>query len=304
MEYRALGATGLSVSVIGLGCSRLGAPGRAKTRADMARLLEHAADRGITFFDSADVYMAGESERLLGQVLASRRDRVVIATKVGFRSMLPEALVVRVHSCFGSAIPRGSAGARLAKKARGLLMRKDFSADYLRTSVDASLTRLRTDRIDLLQLHSPSALAIDRDGALETLERLRHQGKIRFYGLAFATWPQAQSALREGGLSTVQLPISVDVPAGGDQVLTWARQRGIGVIANQPLKQGALLRADVISRTVRNLPQAAIRFVTSLPAISTVLVGTTSIAHLDENVAALTSPPLTEEEIACLRGNR
>jgi aryl-alcohol dehydrogenase-like predicted oxidoreductase len=55
---------------------------------------------------------------------------------------------------------------------------------------------------------------------------------------------------------------------------------------------------------VRNLPQAAIRFVTSLPAISTVLVGTTSVAHLDENVAALTSPPLTEEEIACLRGNR
>lgn len=75
MQYRALGSTGLSVSVIGLGCSHLGSHWRGRTRSDMARLLEHALSRGITFFDTADVYMEGESEELLGGVLAARGTR-------------------------------------------------------------------------------------------------------------------------------------------------------------------------------------------------------------------------------------
>lgn len=242
----------------------------------MVRFLEHAVDRGITFFDSADVYMAGESERLLGEVLTSRRrDRVVIATKVGFRPLVPEVT-----------------GGRLVKRLRALLTRKDFSAGYLRRSVERSLMRLRTDRIDLLQLHSPSAVAIDRDGALETLERLSDEGKIRFYGLAFGTWSQARSALRDHGVSTLQVPISLGAPPVVNDILAWARQRGIGVIANQPLRKGRLVQAGAA---------AAIRFVTRLPGVSTVIVGTTSIAHLDENIAALDSPSWGEEETAGLR---
>ena len=286
MQRRALGNTGLSVSLLGLGCSRLGAQGRTRTRADMVRLVEHAVDRGITFFDSADVYMAGESERLLGEVLTSRRDRVVIATKVGFRPLLPEVLAARVQPYLASALPQGSTGGRLVKRIRAMLTRKDFSAGYLRRSVERSLMRLRTDRIDLLQLHSPSAVAIDRDGALETLERLSDEGKIRFYGLAFATWPQAQSTLRDHGLSTLQLPISLGAPPVVNDILAWARQRGIGVIANQPLRKGRLVHADAA---------AAIRFVARLPGVSTVIAGTTSIAHLDENIAALDLPSWAEE---------
>jgi aryl-alcohol dehydrogenase-like predicted oxidoreductase len=171
-------------------------------------------------------------------------------------------------------------------------MRKDFSADHLGRSVEDSLGRLRTDRIDLLQLHSPSADAIDRDDALDTLERLRDEGKVRFYGLAFATWGQTQQALRHGGVSTLQLPISVGAPAAVDDVLAWARQRSIGVIANQPLQK---------SRLVLHGAAAALRFAASMPGVSTVIVGTTNIAHLDENIAALDSPPLTENEIASLR---
>jgi aryl-alcohol dehydrogenase-like predicted oxidoreductase len=253
----------------------------------MVRLLEHAVDLGITFFDSADVYMAGESERLLGEVFARRRDRVVIATKVGFRPLVPEALAARVQPYVASATQQSSARGRLVKRLRALLMRKDFSADYLRRSVEASLTRLRTERIDLLQLHSPAADAIDRDGALDTLERLRGEGKIRFYGLAFGTWSQAHSALRHDGLSTLQMPISVGAPPDVAEMLAWARRRGIGVIANQPLEKGRLLHAGAA---------VAIRSVARLPGVSTVIVGTSSIAHLDENVAALDSPLLTAEK--------
>lgn len=287
MLYRALGQTGLAVSVLGLGCSRLGAQGRTRTRADMVRLLEHAVDLGITFFDSADVYMAGESERLLGEVFARRRDRVVIATKVGFRALVPEALAARVQPYVASATQHSSAGGRLVKRLRALLMRKDFSADYVRRSVEASLTRLRTERIDLLQLHSPAAGAIDRDGALDTLERLRGEGKIRFYGLAFGMWSQAPSALRHDGLSTLQMPISVGAPPVVDEILAEARRRGIGIIANQPLKKGRLVPAGAA---------VALRSVAMLPGVSTVIVGTSSMAHLDENVAALDSPLLTAEK--------
>jgi aryl-alcohol dehydrogenase-like predicted oxidoreductase len=166
-------------------------------------------------------------------------------------------------------------------------MRKDFSADYVRRSVEASLTRLRTERIDLLQLHSPAAGAIDRDGALDTLERLRGEGKIRFYGLAFGMWSQAPSALRHDGLSTLQMPISVGAPPVVDEILAEARRRGIGIIANQPLKKGRLVPAGAA---------VALRSVAMLPGVSTVIVGTSSMAHLDENVAALDSPLLTAEK--------
>ncbi|MGH9896462.1 MAG: aldo/keto reductase, partial [bacterium] len=207
-----------------------------------------------------------------------------------FRSLIPECVAARIHPYLGSSIQKGSVGGWVVKSIRALLMRKDFSVKYLRMSVEASLTRLRTDRIDLLQLHSPSAFAIDRDAALDTLARLRDEGKIRFYGLAFATWIQMQQALRDNGVSTLQLPISAGVASRVHDLLTWARQRGIGVIANQPLKKGAL---------VRDGGAAAIRFVASLPAVSTMIVGTTNISHLDENVAALDSSRLTEKQIAC-----
>ena len=190
-------------------------------------------------------------------------------------------------------------------------MRQDFSAGYLRTAVEASLKRLRTDRIDLLQLHSPPASAIERDGALDTLERLCTEGKIRFYGLSYGVWHEARLGPPESGVSTVQLPIFVRAPGGVDGVLTSTLQRRIGVIANQPLMKGTLLHGGAASGSAqaqgpdaRSLVQCAVRYVTDLPGVSTVLTGTTSIAHLDENVAALAAPPLSDEELAWLRGGR
>jgi aryl-alcohol dehydrogenase-like predicted oxidoreductase len=293
--YRQLGKTGLSVSVVGLGCSHLGAQRRGRTRAEFVRLLEHAVERGITFFDTADVYMAGESERLLGAVLAPHRDRVIVATKVGFRQLVPEAVLARVRPYLSSITGRGGAGKPVLRGVRNWLRRADYSADHLHTAVEASLTRLRTDRIDVLQLHRPTLAVLEQDGALETVDRLVTQGKVRFYGLAFATCTKARNTLRDGGLSTLQLPVSIAAPAAADDILGWARQRGIGVVANQPLGGGELARgphAGGVSDGPR-LAQAAIRFAASRPGVSTVVVGTTNLRHLDENVAALDGPPLT-----------
>jgi aryl-alcohol dehydrogenase-like predicted oxidoreductase len=271
------------------------------------RLLEHAIERGVTFFDTADVYMAGESERLLGEVVTRHRDRVVVATKAGFRSLVPGALLAQVRPHLWSLSRRGGRARRLLGRARHWLRRADYSADYLRAAVDASLTRLRTDRIDLLQLHSPTADALDREEARASLERLVAQGKIRFYGLAFATCAQARSALRDGGFSTLQLPVSPGDPTAGDDILAWAQQRGIGVIANQPLGGGALLQAPGASARSgerETVAQAAIRFAAGRPAVSTVIVGTTSIAHLDHDIAALPGSTQEDERTSSQRNDR
>jgi aryl-alcohol dehydrogenase-like predicted oxidoreductase len=297
MQYRVLGSTGLSVSVIGLGCSHLGLYWRGRTRSDMVKLLEHALSRGITFFDTADIYMGGESEELLGSVFASRRDGIVIATKIGFRHSIRESMVARLRPYVAPALHRIPALGRAVTKTRRLMMRQDFSDRYLRSAVEASLRRLSRDRIDLLQLHSPPASAIEREGALDTLEHLRSAGKIRFYGLSYGAWDEATLALRQTGIATVQLPISVRTVNALDDVLASARQRGIGVIANQPLLKGALLhdrgasiRAETPSARARSMAQRAIRYVADLPGVTTVLAGTTDIAHLEENIAAVEGP--------------
>lgn len=295
MIYRSLGTTGLSVSVIGLGCGHLGTQGRRTRRGEIVSLLHQALDRGLTFFDTADIYMGGESERLLGEVLSPHRARVVIATKVGYRPALPAWLVKYARPLRWWAVRRGGMAGGVAANAGRLVRRPDFSAGYLRRAVEASLSRLRTDRIDLLQLHSPSEAVLAGGEALATLERLKQEGKVRFYGLAFATCSDAQAALSaDGPISTIQMPISVGDSAAAADVLAWAGRRGIGVIANQPLRKGALLRDGITA-------EQALGFVTGLPGVATVLVGTTRRSHLEQNVAAVVAGPSSVATSSAMR---
>jgi aryl-alcohol dehydrogenase-like predicted oxidoreductase len=238
--------------------------------------------------------MQGESEELLGSVFGGRRHDIVIATKVGFRHSIRESMLARLRPFVAPAMHRSPTARRAVVKARRLLTRQDFSAGYLRSAVEASLKRLKTDRIDLLQLHSPPVSAIDRDGALDALERLRSAGKLRFYGLSYGVWDEAGMALRQNGISTVQLPISVRALPGLDDFLASARQTGLGVIANQPFLKGALFHdsrpsavGEAAGAHARSVAQRAIRHVADLPGVAAVLTGTTSIAHLDENIAAV-----------------
>src|SRR5262245_22732221 len=149
-----LGSTGLRVSVLGLGCNRLGWSGSGQTRADMTRLLECAVDAGVTFFDTADVYMAGESERLLGDVFGRRRRNVIIATKVGSGGWLTRDVVTRTHSVYRMVTRRWrwlrSSTSKLVRLARA---DRNWSPDHLRQAVEGSCRRLRAESLDLLQLH-------------------------------------------------------------------------------------------------------------------------------------------------------
>ena len=160
MRYRQLGRSGLTVSVVGLGCNNFGRRlGLEQTRA----VVDAALDAGVTLFDTADIY--GESEDLLGEVLAGRRDGVVLATKFG-------------KPMDGRIAPE--------HEARG-------SRRYIRRAVESSLRRLRTDYIDLLQMHEPD----ERTPIEETLAALGEvvrDGKVRYIGSSnFAAWQVAEA---------------------------------------------------------------------------------------------------------------
>ena len=174
MRYRSLGRSGLLVSVVGLGCNNFG---RRLDAAGTQAVVDAAVDSGITLLDTSDTYGGrGASETLIGEALGGRRDQVVIATKFGHRS-----------TDMGYGPAAGSKGSRA----------------YIGRAVEASLRRLRTDYIDLYQLHTPDP-ATPIEETLAALDELVAEGKLRYIGHSnFAGWQIAQAAhvAREGQLT-------------------------------------------------------------------------------------------------------
>jgi aryl-alcohol dehydrogenase-like predicted oxidoreductase len=216
MRYRALGHSGLTVSVVGLGCNNFG--GRldlAGTRA----VVDAAIDAGITLFDTADIYGGGgRSEELLGEVLAGRRDQVVLATKFGHQGY-----------------DMGYGPAAGAKGGRG----------YIRRAVEQSLRRLRTDYIDLYQLHTPDPGTPIAE-TLAALTELVAEGKIRYIGSSnFTGWQIAEAACVAQATGSVQFVSaqnhwSLLERAVETEVVPAARHFGVGVLPFFPLANGLL----------------------------------------------------------------
>ncbi len=215
MRYTSLGDSGLQVSVAGLGCNNFGRRvGLAGTRA----VVDAAIDAGITLLDTADIYSEGESEELLGQVLAGRRDKVVLATKFGHQ---------RVDLGFGPAA--GGKGGRA----------------YIRRAAEQSLRRLRTDYIDLYQLHTPDP-ATPIEETLAALGELVTEGKVRYLGHSnFSGWQLAHAAhlARAAGgppFVSAQNHWSLLERAAEAEVVPAAVHFNVGVLPYFPLANGLL----------------------------------------------------------------
>jgi aryl-alcohol dehydrogenase-like predicted oxidoreductase len=216
MRYRTLGDSGLLVSVVGLGCNNFG--GRldvARTRA----VVDAAIDEGITLLDTADVYGgAGASELALGEVLQGRRDQVVLATKFGAGS-----------ADLGYGPAAGAKGSR----------------NYIKIAVEKSLTRLRTDYIDLYQLHTPDPVTPIEE-TLAALDDLVTEGKVRYLGHSnFAGWQiadAAHTALAAGvtPFISAQNHWSLLERGAEEEVVPAARHFGVGVLPFFPLANGLL----------------------------------------------------------------
>jgi aryl-alcohol dehydrogenase-like predicted oxidoreductase len=216
MHYRSLGESGLVVSVAGLGCNNFGR--RLDTDATRA-VVDAAIDAGITLLDTADTYGgAGRSEEILGEVLAGRRDQVVLATKFGHQG-----------ADMGYGAAAGGKGGRA----------------YIRRAVEQSLRRLQTEHIDLYQIHTPDPVTPVTE-TLAALGELVQQGKIRYIGHSnFSGWQIAEAALLARELGTVpfisaQNHWSLLERQAEAEVVPAARHFGLGVLPYFPLANGLL----------------------------------------------------------------
>ncbi|SIR95560.1 aldo/keto reductase [Microbacterium sp. RURRCA19A] len=213
MEHRPLGRTGVQVSPLCLGTMMFG-PWGNQDEADSIRIIHRALDAGIDFVDTADVYSAGVSEEITGKALVGRRDDVFLATK--FFMPMDDS-------------PHHRGGSRR----------------WIIQEVDNSLRRLRTDWIDLYQVHRPDP-AVDIEETLGALSDLVHQGKIRYIGSSSFSGSQiveAQWASRDRRLErfvTEQPPYSILVRGIEEDVLPTTRRYGMGTLTYSPLSGGWL----------------------------------------------------------------
>ncbi|MGH7863758.1 MAG: aldo/keto reductase [Candidatus Binataceae bacterium] len=277
MEPRTLGKTGLGVSVLGFGGSETGYGG-ASVKA-VEKILSGAIDAGLNFIDTAECY--GDGESLIGRAIAHRRAEFHLATKCGHADGL---------------------GGR------------DWQPATLDKSIDRSLTRLRTDRVDLLQLHSCSADTLQRGALIDVLERARTAGKTRFIGYS-GDGEDALYAIKSGRFDTLQISVSIADQRAIDLVIPEAARQRLGVIAKRPIANAAWIGHDGYSRPYYDRLRilgydflasddavgVALRFTLSVPGVHTAIVGTTKPGRFERNAASLAAGPLPKAHYERIR---
>ncbi len=217
MNYRLLGRTGMKVSEVSFGAWAIGASwGPVDDRESMAAL-NKAVDLGVNFFDTADVYGNGRSEKLIGQLLRDRSEKIYVATKAG-RKLTPH----------------------VAEK---------YTPVALRKFVEDSLKNLKVDSLDLLQLHCPPTPVFYTPEVFEGLDRMVSAGKLKNYGVSVEKVEEALKAIEYPGVKTVQIIFNIFRQRPADLFFREAKSRWIGIIVRVPLASGLL--SGKMSRATR-----------------------------------------------------
>jgi pyridoxine 4-dehydrogenase len=259
----------LSVHRLGFGAMRLtgnGIWGPPKNRKSALAVLRRAVELGVNFIDTADSYGPYVSEELITEALFPYPKDLVIATKGGWNRPGPDEWT------------------------------HDASPSHLRKAIEGSLKRLRLDRIDLYQLHTPDP-AVSFDVSVETLAQLRHEGKIRLVGLSNVTREHIERARRIVPIVSVQNRYSF-ADREWDYVVSYCQRNGILFIPWYPLAAGAVA-GEALNRIAQahgaSLTQIAIAWLLQRSPLMLPIPGTASIEHLEQNIGAA-SLRLTEEE--------
>ena len=209
MLQHTLGRTGRTVSAIGLGTWQLGADWGDVSESDAFAVLDTAADAGVTFFDTADVYGDGRSESFIGAWREARPGTAVtVATKMVRRAAMPDAAALTL--------------------------------DNMREWTDRSRRNLRVDTLDLVQLHCPTSEVYSTDRVFDDLDTLVDDGAIAAYGVSVETCAEALAAIARPGVATVQIILNAFRLKPLDEVLPAAKAYGVGIIARVPLASGLL----------------------------------------------------------------
>jgi len=291
LEKRALGRTGTDVTVLGYGAMELRgtAGGPAIADAEAGRLLNAVLDGGINLIDTSIDY--GRSEQLIGRYLAGRRDEYFLASKCGCP---PRQWWLRLR-------PRRTLGRP-----------HDYRPLNIRAGVEQSLRRLRTDRLDLVQVHlSPSRSRLEADHTIDTLAKLQGQGKVRFTGMS-GVLPDLADHIAMGVFDVFQIPYSA-VQRDHEDLITAAAAAGAGTLIRGGVARGGPAKgwpsepidqpsgegrrrwdtADLRDVLDGMSPQEfMLRFTLSHPGLSATIVGTAQLGHLHANLAIAAKGPL------------
>lgn len=311
MKYRTLGRTGIEVSEIGYGAWGIGGVQWTGGDDDEARrALNLAIDLGLNFIDTALAYGDGHSERLVGEVARSRKERIYIATKIPPKNR--------------------------EWPARNVPLRDVFPRDYIIKCAEESLRNLGVETIDLQQFHVWRDEWIEEGEWIEAITKLREQGKARYFGVSindYQPW-NAIKALRQGHIDTVQVIYNIFEQAPEDELFSVCQELNIGVIARVPFDEGGLtgaIRPDTVfpssdfrfwffrgDRKQRvfdrveklkgllgdeaaSLPELALRFTLSHDAVSTVIPGMRSTKHVAANISYSDGRKLSAELLTKLK---
>ena len=312
MDYRELGRTGYRVATIGFGAWAIGGTWGQVDERDALGALHRALDLGVNFFDTADVYGDGRSERLLARLRRERSEPFVVATKAGRRLS-----------------PHVAEGYTLAN---------------LRSFVERSLRNLEVEALDLLQLHCPPPAVYEDDAVFDALDRLVAEGKIRYYGVSVETVAEALRATERPNVQSVQIIFNMFRHKPAEQFFAAARERRVGVIARVPLASGLLtgkMRPDTafaaddhrsfnrhgesfdrgetfsgvdyeaglaaveelrpLVPPGATLAQLALRWITMFPEVTCAIPGAKNAGQVEQNVAAADLPALDERTMAAVR---
>lgn len=285
MERRTLGKTGLEVSALGFGAAEIGF--LETPQADINRLLNSALDAGLNVIDTAECY--GDSEEMIINAVGHRRDEFYLFTKCGHASGLPHP---------------------------------DWTPELLEASVDRSLKRLKTDCVDLIQLHSCNHQILQQGEVIAALQKARDAGKTRFIGYSGDN-EAAQFAVESGAFDTLQTSVSLADQQAITRTLPLAAERGLGVIAKRPIA-GAVwtqeyspdkeyaewLRFESYWHRLKALDydflqtddavSVALRFCLAQPGVGTAIVGTTNPERWVKNARLLDAGPLPVSQVEAI----
>jgi aryl-alcohol dehydrogenase-like predicted oxidoreductase len=318
MRYRPLGRTGWNISDVGFGAWAIGGSWGTVNDDESMAALHQALDRGVNFFDTADVYGDGRSERLIARLRRERSEPFYVATKAG-RRLSPH-------------------------RAEG------YTVGNITAFVERSLANLETDTIDLLQLHCPPTDVYYRPELFEGLDTLVATGKLRHYGVSVERVEEALKAIEYPGVQSVQIIFNIFRQRPADVFFREAARRRVGILARLPLSSGLLtgritretrfasddhrafnrqgesfdrgetfsgldfdLQLGLVERLKALVPEAApagttlaqfaLRWILDFDAVTTVIPGARRASQVDDNVNASDLPPLpagVHEQIATL----
>ncbi len=306
IEKRVLGKSGIEVTKIGVGLWAIGGTEWGETDdQESLDMISAALEMGINFFDTADIYGDGHSETLLGRAMKGRRDRFIVASKIGWKGFDDEKGVSAYDT-----------------------------VDKLVAGVESSLDRLQTDHLDLIQCHidfkEPNMAVF-----VEGFQKLQAQGKVRAYGVSTSDFAYLQDFNADNKTATLQIDYSILNRTPEAEIFPYTLAHNIGVLARGPLAMGILtgkfsadsefgegdFRRNWIENPDENriylndlgkveklkplaegrsLAQLAIQFVMQHPAVTVAIPGAKRISQLKENVKAALLPDLTADEMAAI----